>query len=565
MAPVSRLLAGAAFLVLAGCAQQPLVPRAQDEVVSLRLLALNDFHGYMEPNPLLTPNPADPSKPIRVQAGGIAHLATLIEQLKAGHPHSLVVGAGDLIGASPLLSGLVNDEPALQAMDMIDMRVSAIGNHEFDYGQPELARLQKGGCKPRGCLLDDPYPGIDFPFISSNILRDGDGSHAYPPTHVESVGGVRIGFIGATVVETPKITSKENTAGLRFVAEAGAINASVASLRAQGIETLVVLLHEGATPSGPVDDSTCAGLSGAALDITNALDPAVDVVVTAHTHKRYTCLVNGKLLTQAESYGRFITAIDLEISRTSGDVVRKSALNHQVDPSLLPADPAFTALIARARAKTDKVALEPVANLKVPQVFRTFEYAGESALGRLIADAQLAATRAPDKGGAQIALMNHGGVRQDLPASPTPNNAITVGDCYTVHPFNNALIVMDLTGAEIKELLEQQWLEVDTDHQLSHSNGFTYQWDRRRSPGDLIVAGSLKLNGEPLVAERSYRVVTNQYLADGGGGLSVFQRGRNRSTQLLDVEALINYLKSAAPVDAPLAPRIERLDPPSAS
>jgi len=156
-------------------------------------------------------------------------------------------------------------------------------------------------------------------------------------------------------------------------------------------------------------------------------------------------------------------------------------------------------------------------------------------------------------------------VRQDLPASPTLNNAITVGDCYTVHPFNNALIVMDLTGAEIKELLEQQWLEVDTDHQLSHSNGFTYQWDRRRSPGDLIVAGSLKLNGEPLVAERSYRVVTNQYLADGGGGLSVFQRGRNRSTQLLDVEALINYLKSAAPVDAPLAPRIERLDPPSAS
>lgn len=560
MAPVSgRVLATFGALLLAGCAQQPTIaPSAAP--VQVRLLALNDFHGYLEPNPLSIPDPQDPAKQIRVPAGGIAYIATRVEQLRREHSNTIVVGVGDLIGASPLVSGLVNDEPALQAINMLGMRVSAIGNHEFDYGLAEFQRQQRGGCAPSGCLLDDPYPGMRFPYISANILRQADGQHAWPATHIETIDGVRIGFIGATVRETPQVTLKERVAGLRFESESEQINASVKSLRAQGIEALVVLLHQGATPDGPVDPSTCAGLSGAAIDIANAVDPAVDVVMTAHTHKNYACLLNGKLLTQGESYGRYITAVDLTIDRRSGEVIDKRGQNHRVDPAQLAAQPEYVALISRARAKTDAVAMQPVARLKSVQVLKQLERGGESALGRLIADAQLAATQAVENGGAQISLMNHGGVRQDLPTNANPNNAVNFGDCYAVHPFKNALVVIDLTGDEIKRLLEQQWVAVDPDLLLSQSQGFEYRWDARRPKGDWIVPGSLQLNGKPLQPTATYRVVTNQYLADGGSNFSVFPNGRNRSTQMLDVEALIDYLKKNEPVTAPTTPRAQRVD-----
>jgi 5'-nucleotidase len=553
------LLAALAAILLAGCAQQPKLDQAAAPA-QVRLLALNDFHGYMEPNSLPIPDPNNPGKQIRVPAGGVAYIATRIAELRQQQPNSIVVGVGDLIGASPLLSGLVNDEPALQAMDMLGMRVSAIGNHEFDYGQEEFRRQQLGGCAPSGCLLDDPYPGIQFPYISANVLRETDGQPAWPATHIETIDGVRIGFIGATVRETPQVTLKERVAGLRFESEADQVNLSVKALRAQGIEALVVLLHEGATPGGAVDPATCSGLTGAAIEIANAIDPAVDVVMTAHTHKNYVCSLNGKLLTQGESYGRYLTSVDLTIDRSSGDVIGKRGMNHRIDPAQLRPQPEFVALIERARAKTDAVALRPVAKLGSTQVTKQLERSGESALGRLIADAQLAATRAPEKGGAQISLMNHGGVRQDLPSMPNASNSVNYGDCYAVHPFKNALIVMDLTGDEIKRLLEQQWAAVDEDLNLSQSQGFEYAFDTRRPKGDWIVPGSLKLNGQPLQPSASYRVVTNQFLADGGSNFSIFPTGRNRSTQLMDVEALIQYLTQFAPVTAPLTPRTIRVD-----
>lgn len=556
---IGRAAALTFTLALGACAA--VQPSANSEPgVKVRVLALNDFHGYLEPNPLVVPDPQNPGQTQRIQAGGIAYIASLMDQLKAEQPNSVVVGVGDLIGASPLVSSLLHDEPTLLAMNALGMRVSTIGNHEFDQSRAEFMRQQKGGCGTDGCLFEATFAGMAFPYISANILSERDGSSAWAPHKIETIDGVRVAFIGATLRETPSITLKERVAGLVFEDEALAINRSVATLKAQGVRAIVVLLHQGADVIGEVDPATCSGLSGPALEISNALDAEVDVVMTAHTHKRYACEFNGKLLTQGESYGRFVTQVDLTIDRASGQVSAKSAKNHLVDPNVLPAKPELAELVARARAKTDQVAQKPVAKLATPQVLRELERGGESPLGRLIADAQLAATQPAHAGGAQIALMNHGGVRQDLPAVPKPDNLVTFGDCYTVHPFNNQLIVMDLSGLELKAVLEQQWVRPQLDRSLSQSVGFEYAWDARRPAGDFIVPGTLKLNGQLIAPQSTYRIVTNAFLADGGGDFSVFPKGRNRQAQLLDVEALMAYLREKAPVAAPLQSRATRID-----
>jgi 5'-nucleotidase len=551
-------------VILGGCASTP--PKS-NAPLELRVIGINDFHGYLDPNPLALTDPADPLKQpatpeqvTRVPAGGAAHLASTVARLKGESPHALVVGVGDLIGAGPLISALIRDEPTLQAMRAIGMRVSAVGNHEFDYGQAELERLSRGGCARAGCLLDDPYPGAGFPYISANIFN-AEGEHAFPPSFVETVDGVRVAFIGATVQETPLITLKERVAGLRFDKEAPAINAESARLKALGIRAQIVLLHEGASLDGPaVNPATCAGLSGPAITISRALDREIDVVMTAHTHRRYVCTLDGKLLTQAESYGRLLASVDLKIDRRSGEVLSKSAVVVRVDPTTDAANPDLAALVERARAKTDVVAREPIARIADPQISDEIERSGESPLGRVMADAQLAATRDPANGGAQIALMNHGGVRQKLPLETNQQNLVTRGDCYAAHPFNNAIVVMDLTGAELKTLLEEQWDRNDKDRFLSGSAGLTYRWDNRRVARDKIIPRSLMLNGAPIEPARTYRVATNQFLADGGGGFSMFVKGRNRITGGVDVDMLIAYLKANEPLATPREPRAVRVD-----
>jgi len=526
--------------------------------VDLRILAINDFHGYLRPpsGGIRISDPDDVTRKIAIPAGGAEHMATLVKELREGRKNTIFVAAGDLIGASPFLSAMFHDEPTIESLSMMGLELASVGNHEFDEGKVELKRMQNGGCHPvDGCQGPHPFPGAGFHYLAASTIEKDTGKTIFPPYEIRQFDGIPVGFIGLTLKGTPDIISPTSAAGLEFKDEADSVNASVAELKARGVEAIVVLIHEGGFPTG--DYNECPGISGAIVEITKKFDSAVDVVVSGHTHRAYVCQIDGRLVTSGDKYGTLVTAIDLKLDPKSGDVVSAKADNVIVRSNSLPKDAQQTALIEAY----DKVSA-PIANRRAGSITETLSRvpggAGESTLGDIIADAQLAATRADANGAAVIAFTNPGGIRADIVRKE--DGAVTYAELFASQPFRNQLVTLSLTGDQIRNMLEQQWLDPRRPRILQVSKGFHYTWDAAKAYGERVNAASISLNGELVDPLKSYRVTVNNYLSVGGDGFTVLKEGTAQRFGVFDADALYTYFQANSPIAPAATERITRLN-----
>jgi 5'-nucleotidase len=535
------------------------LPSAQAaETVDLRILAINDFHGYLRPSPggIRIADPADKTRKIMVDAGGAEHMATLVKQLREGKSNTIFVAAGDLIGASPFLSAMFHDEPTIESLSMMGLAVAAVGNHEFDEGKDELLRMQNGGCHPtEKCRGPHLFTGAKFHYLAASTVEKDTGKTVFPVYEIREFDGIPVAFIGLTLKGTPNIVSPVGVAGLEFRDEAETVNALVPELKARGVEAIVVLIHEGGFPTG--DYNECPGISGPIVDIVRKFDRAVDVVISGHTHQAYVCDIDGRLVTSADKYGTVVTAIDLKLDRASRDIVSARADNTIVRTGVYAKDPEQTALLQ----SYDKVAA-PIANRPAGSVSetlpRTPNEAGESVLGDIIADAQLAITSAAPKGGAVVAFTNPGGIRTDI--AKKDDGAVSYADVFASQPFRNQLVTLTLTGKQIKDMLEQQWADPKRPRILQVSKGFSYTWDNARPYGERVIAERMSLNGQPVDPAASYRVTVNSFLSVGGDGFTALKDGTAPLFGGYDVDALYAYFKTNSPIGPTAADRIARIN-----
>jgi 5'-nucleotidase len=526
--------------------------------VDLRILAINDFHGYLRPpqGGITIADPEDKTKKITVAAGGAEYMATLVGQLREGRRNTVFVAAGDLIGASPFLSAMFHDEPTIEALSMMGLDISSVGNHEFDEGKDELLRMQNGGCHPvdkcRGPL---PFTGAKFRYLAASAFEKSSGKTVFPPYEIREFEGIPVAFIGLTLKGTPGLVSPVGVADLEFRDEADTVNALVPELKSRGVEAIVVLIHEGGVPAG--DYNECPGISGPIVDIVKKFDRAVDVVVSGHTHRAYVCEIDGRLVTSGDKYGTLVTAIDLKLDRVTRDVVSAKADNTIVRTATLAKNAGQTALLEAY----DKVAA-PIANRPAGSVTKTLSRvpnnAGESPLGDIIADAQLAATSSAANGGAVIAFTNPGGVRTDI--TRKEDGAVTYADLFASQPFRNQLVTLTLTGKQIKDMLEQQWRDPKRPRILQVSKGFGYAWDGSKGDGERVPPKRMSLNGQTIDPAANYRVTVNNFLSVGGDGFTVLTQGTAPQTGIYDIDALHAYFGANSPIGPTAADRIARIN-----
>jgi 5'-nucleotidase len=535
---------------------------AAPNTTTVRLIGLNDFHGNLQP-PAGSSGRVALSNGTTVDAGGAAFVATHVRQLRAQQPNSLVLSGGDNIGASPLASALFHDEPTIEFLNSIGTTASAVGNHELDEGYRELLRIQFGGCHPvDGCQFHNPYTGADFPYLASNITFTNTGLPATLPFTIKSVGGVKVGIIGATLKDLPTIVSPDGIQGLSFGDEAAAINRSSALLQRLGVKAQVVVIHQGDSTVGANGPNDCHLAANGPLSAINAgVSANVDAIISGHTHTQYNCQLpdpKGQLRTviQSLSFGRLLSVLDLKINKKSGEVQRdlSTATNEIVTRTVTP-DPAVQAIVDEAVTKAAPIANQQVGKI-TSDIVKAPVASGESPLGNLIADSQLAATA--DSAGAQIALMNPGGVRADLTFASSPagegDGVVTYSEAFTVQPFSNILQTLTYTGAQIDQVLEQQWLANGPTRILQPSATLHYTQTLANPIGDRI--SNITINGEPVDPAASYRVTVNNFLAAGGDSFTALTQGTDVTGGSIDLDAFTAYLTANSPVSPPATDRI---------
>ncbi len=574
----------------------------KEKLTTVKLLAFNDFHGHLEAN---TPgsiqigccntSSTGVKSAITVPAGGAEYFATHLKALGSENEDTYVVGAGDMIGGTPLLSGLFHDEPTIEFLNLIGVDSVGVGNHEFDEGKDELLRMQYGnrsydgggptggtpyvparadGCHPiDGCQDGTPFYGSVFQYLAANVIDESTDNPLLPPYQIVNTStGEKIAFIGETFENTPLVVTPTGVAGLDFLDEADTVNALIPRLKQRQVETIVLLLHQGGFQNPPppsaggfTDVNKCENFSGAELiDVVTRLDDEVDVVVSAHTHAPYICTIDGRLVTSAASFGRLITSIDLTIDRRTNDVVSATAVNNIVTQTVAK-DAGTTALLARYKALSD-----PIANRVIGSITADIRSArdtpsgqnaaGEQPMGDVIADAQLAATEDADFGDSVVAFMNPGGVRAGLIFNQISGGEqpgeVTFGEMFTVQPFSNTLVVKTCTGAQIEALLEQQYVVGRT---LLPSHSLRYSFSASAAVGNKVDPASIRIDGVVVSPSASYRVTMNSFLADGGDGFSVFTRCTNPLGGEVDLDAAVRYFMDNSPVAPPELNRITRL------
>ena len=618
---MKRTLAAIGFaLATANAAQAAQAAVVANQPVTVRIIAFNDLHGNLQspgnfgiqPGGSGTPTTSKPS-------GGVDYFAGYINSLKAAYPYNAVVSAGDLTGASPLISGAFHDEGMIETANRMGLEFNAVGNHEFDYGKTEILRKQNGGCYPGGAIGIDtclgnangqnpnpptapvptPYPfeGAKFKYLSANVIVNDTGKTLFPAYGIKSfntpTGIVRVGFIGMTLKDTPSIVTPSGVAGLSFTDEVQTVNSLIPKLRARGVESIVVLVHQGGFQgsTGPNYINDCSLVSGGKADpnalqplrdIVKGLDDAVDLVISGHTHTGYACQLpnkSGRLIpvTQAGNYGRVLTNVDLSIDPATGDVTGSSFHNTVIDRTntAITPDASILGIVNAYNTNISPVANQTVATL-VAQVPNSDLGAGEKPAGNLIADGMLAATSPAGFGGAQIAFTNAGGVRADYGPAPVSSPAnypytLTYGNAFTVQPFGNNMVTMTLTAQQLKDALEMQFQphsaatcstpsginKQNFDKIMQPSNGFSFSWSANGTDCARIQevtlttydAGGVVVNTDQIVMAgavrhpaQTYRVTVNSFMATGGDNLAVFNLGTNRLGGAQDIDATVAYL-----------------------
>ena len=571
----------------------------------VQLLAINDLHGHLAPN---TPgtiqigccNPVFNSSGVQtgwtqktVPAGGIAYLAAHIKALLATNPNTITVGAGDMIGASPLVSALFHDEPTIEALNGMGLDVTGVGNHEFDEGVDELLRMRYGnqqggdGCHPvDGCQDGTPFGGSIFEYLAANVFYKGTNQTILPPYEVHKVGNTKIAFIGLTFEGTPTVVTPSAVEGLEFRPEISTVNGLVNQLlNSQGVKAFVVLLHQGGTqrpPAPPASPATqpngdeysdvnrCVNFSGPEMEqIAAGLDPRVSVIISAHTHQPYICTIAGKLVTSAASFGRLVTDVDLTIDTRSKAITTATASNRIVTQNVTP-DPAAQAILDKYTALS-----APLANRIIGSITADIRSArdtpsgqnaaGEQPMGDVIADAMLEATKPSDFGGAVAAFMNSGGVRAGLLFNQISGGEqpgqVTYGEAFTVQPFGNTLVVKTCTGQQIYDVLNQQFNNpsAGSNRIMLPSANVHYQWTTVDGPH--VVDGTVTFDGGTTVINKAagYRVVVNNFMADGGDNYTVFRSCTEPLGGDVDLDAFARYLGAHSPLAPPALTRIEKV------
>ncbi|MEU2625030.1 bifunctional metallophosphatase/5'-nucleotidase [Streptomyces sp. NPDC007157] len=536
----------------------------------VQLLSFNDLHGNLEPpagsSGRVTETQADGTTKT-IDAGGVEYLATHLRQAREGNPYSVTAAGGDMVGASPLISGLFHDEPTIEALNKLDLDVTTVGNHEFDEGARELARLQNGGCHPTdGCYTDKKFKGADFPYLAANVLDEKTGKPILKPYWVWKKKDVKIGFIGVTLEGTPDIVSADGVKGLAFKDEVETINKYAKVLQRQGVQSIVALVHEGGFPASANYNYDCdssgagSGVSGPIVDIAKNVTPAVDALVTGHTHTAYVCTIDDpsgrpRMVTSAASFGRLYTDTTLTYDRRTGDIVRTAvrSANHVVTRDVAKA-PDLTALIGKWNTLA-----APIGNRAIGYISADVNSTGtESPMGDLIADAQLAYGKKLDPE-TDLALMNPGGVRAGLTYAAKGSEGdgvVTYAEGFTVQPFANTVNLQDFTGAQVIQALKEQVSggNAAAPKILQPSKGLTYTLDLTKTGADRVVTDSVKLNGTAIDPAATYRVATNSFLAGGGDGFTTLGQGTGDVVGTDDLSALADYLTANSSATSPIAP-----------
>jgi 5'-nucleotidase len=584
-------------------ALSPAAASAKQGDTHVQLLAINDLHGHLAPNtpgtiqvgccnPVITNGVQTGWTQKTVPAGGVAYLATHMKALRATNPNTLTVAAGDLIGASPLVSALFHDEPTIEAVNSIGLDVAGVGNHEFDEGVDELLRMQYGnqrggdGCHPvDGCQDGTPFAGSIFQYLAANVFYAGTNNTILPPYEVHKVGNAKIAFIGLTFEGTPTVVTPSAVEGLEFRPEIATTNALVAKLRNEGVKAFVVLLHQGgaqrppAPPASPAttptgdeytDVNRCVNFNGPEMDaIAQGLDARVRVIISAHTHQPYICTIAGKLVTSAASFGRLITDIDLTIDHESKAITSATATNRIVTQDVAQ-DPAAKAILDKYTQLS-----APLANRVVGSIAADIRSArdnpsgqnaaGEQPMGDVIADAMLEATSPTDFGGAVAAFMNSGGVRggllfDQISGGEQPGQ-VTYAEAFTVQPFGNTLVVKTCTGQQIYDVLNQQFNNpaAGSNRIMLPSANVHYQWTTVGGPQ--VVDGSVSFDGGATAISKTatYRVAVNNFMADGGDNYTVFRSCTEPLGGEIDLDAFARYLGAHSPLPVPTLNRIEKV------
>jgi len=573
-------LAAALAVAPSGSVEAKAKPKSPP-TIPIQLLSINDFHANLAPptgssGTVTRLNADDTTTPLTV--GGAEYLSTHLQMARQGHPNSITVSAGDNIGASPLLSAAFHDEPTILALNAMGLQVASVGNHEFDEGSAELLRMQNGGCRVDDGCYDPPhtFPGADFQYLSANVTQDSTGQTLFPPVWVKQVAGVKVGFIGMTLKDTPTIVTAAGVAGLTFHDEVTTANRYAQVLQKQGVKAIVVLLHQGGVPASTAYNYDCnangpgSGVSGDIVPIAQQLSPKIDVVITGHTHTAYTCDIpdpdgQPRLVTSASSFGRLYTDIEGTINTKSRDFVRSSLTAQNVPVTRdVPKDPAVTSIIDTYNTLLGPIQNEPVGYIAADILGRGAT-TPEKPLGDVIADSQLVATSSPTTGNAVVAFMNPGGIRADLvyaQSGTEGDGVVTYGEAFTVQPFTNLVETISLTGAQIVTMLQQQFTGGNaTDNKvLQPSSGFTYTLDYTKSGADRVVTDSIRLNGSPLGMDTTYRVTVNNFLAGGGDNFTVLKEGTDPFVGAIDLDAFTAYLTAnsspTSPLPTPAADRI---------
>ncbi|MGW5655939.1 bifunctional metallophosphatase/5'-nucleotidase [Streptomyces humi] len=536
----------------------------------VQLLSFNDLHGNLEPpsgsSGRVTETEADGTTKT-IDAGGVEYLATHLREAREGHPYSVTAAGGDMVGASPLISGLFHDEPTVEALNKLGLDVTTVGNHEFDEGAKELARLQNGGCHPTdGCYTDKRFKGADFPYLAANVLDEKTRKPILKPYWVWQKKDVRIGFIGVTLEGTPGIVSADGVKGLTFKDEVETINKYAKVLQRQGVQSIVALVHEGGFPSSSSYNYDCDspgagdGISGPIVDIAKNVTPAVDALVTGHTHTAYVCTVddpagNPRMVTSAASFGRLYTDTTLTYDRRTGDIARtavKSA-NHVVTRDVAKA-PDMTQLISKWNTLA-----APIGNRPIGWISADVSSTGtESPMGDLIADAQFAYGKELDPE-TDLALMNPGGVRAGLTYAAKAgegDGVVTYAEGFTVQPFANTVNLQNFTGAQLIQVLKEQvsGSNAAAPKILQPSANLTYTLDLTKTGADRVVSDSIRLDGKAVDPAATYRVATNSFLAGGGDGFTTLGLGTDDLVGTDDLAALAQYLTAHSSAASPLTP-----------